>query len=280
MAHTDSNQFWFTPDQRLGFQHFRYEKRHVYPPRVQDEYVVVACLAGQVTVTEDDRVEKLQPGEVLIGNSRQWRGSSYGAGGPCEGLTLIVDRRSVQALVRELGDQRFREAVVPVFPGTHQLPCLTRIVEDVLAELQGSDAGRTQVLQLLANELLIRSIRSWPRLCAEQLASTDRVLTRRHYVLALDYMQCHGKSDFSMQALSSAVGLSVAEFTRLFRRATGTTPLATYNRLLIDNAVIALQNGVASIKEIAGELQFDSVSHFSSLFRKLTGHSPSELRRT
>ena len=230
--------------------------------------------------SEQDRIEKLTPGEVLIGNSRQWRGSSYGETGTCEGLTLIVNRRSLQALMRDLGDPRFHEAVVPVFPGTQKLPCLMRIVEDVLTELQGDGAGRTQILELLASELLIRSMRSWPEVLVQELASTDRVLTRRHYVVALDYMQRHGKSDFSIQDLSSSVGLSMGEFTRLFKRSTGCTPLATYNRLLIESATRALQNGVSSIKEIAGALQFDSVSHFSSLFKKVTGRSPSEARRS
>ena len=40
MTRTDPNQFWFRPDQRLGFQHFRYEQCHKYPFRIQDEYVV------------------------------------------------------------------------------------------------------------------------------------------------------------------------------------------------------------------------------------------------
>jgi AraC-like DNA-binding protein len=278
MDYTAPNHFWFTPDQRLGFQHFHYERRHVYPARVQDEYVIVICVAGTIEVSEGSRVERLFPGEVLIGNSRQWRASRYGGTGNCKGLTLIASRRSVQALLCELGDSRFQNSVVPVFPGTYKLHGVLRIAEDVLMELESNHAGRAQVLELLASEVLIRSIRSWPEIRIEELASTDRVLARRHYVSALDYMQSHGKIDFSMQGLSAAIGLSIGEFTRLFRSSTGTTPLATYNRLLIDRALVALQNGVGSIKEVAYALQFDSASHFSSLFKKVTGRSPSEAR--
>jgi AraC family transcriptional regulator len=73
-------------------------------------------------------------------------------------------------------------------------------------------------------------------------------------------------------------GASCEEFTRLFRKSTTTTPLSTYNRLLIDRANDLLQAGANSVKEVTATLHFDSVSHFSSLYKKLTGHSPSTVQ--
>src|SRR5215831_17912271 len=125
------NYFWFTPDQRLGFQRFNFRRQHVYPSRLQDEYVIVFCMAGEVTVAEGDRVEHLYPGEVLIGNSRQWRTSRYGEKDHCEGLSLIASRRVLQSALRDLGDDRFESSVVPIFPGTTRVPGLSRIAEDI-----------------------------------------------------------------------------------------------------------------------------------------------------
>jgi AraC-like DNA-binding protein len=272
------NQFWFTPDQRLGFQRFRHTRRHIYPSRIQDEYVIVLCMAGRVTVAEGDRVEQLHPGDVLVGNSRQWRTSRYGEKEPCEGLSLIVSRRVLQTALRHLGDDRFEKSIVPVFPGTVRVPGLSRIAEDVLAELEGSMAGRSRILEVLAEQLLVRSLRTWPVVDVQRLDGTDRVLSRRHFVAALDYMQARGKNDFTLQGLCDYVGLSVAEFTRLFRRSSASTPLTTYNRLLIGRAVDAFRAGADSVKEVAYVLGFESPSHFTSLFRKVTGISPSQAR--
>jgi AraC-like DNA-binding protein len=275
---TPPNHFWFTPDQRLGFQRFKHKRQHVYPSRLQDEYVIVLCMSGRVTVAEGDRVEQLHPGEVLIGNSRQWRTSCYGEKEPCEGLSLIASRRSLQSALRHLGDDRFEKSIVPVFPGTVRVPGLSRIAEDVLAELGDSQAGRSRILEVLAEQLLVRSLRSWPVVEVQRLDGTDRVLSRRHFVAGLDYMQARSKSEFTLQGLCENVGLSVAEFTRLFRRCTASTPLATYNRLLIGRAVEAFRDGANSVKEVAYVLGFESPSHFTSLFRKVTGLSPSEVR--
>lgn len=272
------NYFWFTPDQRLGFQRFKHQRQHIYPLRLQDEYVIVLCMDGRVTVAEGDRVEQLFPGEVLIGNCRQWRTSRYGEKEPCEGLTLIASRRALQSALGYLGDDRFEKSIVPVLPGTVKVPGLLRIAEDVLAELAGSQVGRSRLLEMLAEQLLVQSLRCWPVVEVQQLDATDRVLSRRHFVAALDYMQACAKSEFTLQGLCEHVGLSVAEFTRLFRRSSGRTPLATYNRLTIGRAVEAFRDGADSVKEVAYGLGFESPSHFTSLFRKVTGLSPSQAR--
>jgi AraC-like DNA-binding protein len=272
------NYFWFTPDRQVGFQHFRYDRKFIYPARVQDEYVIVFCLAGEVFVSEGERVEKLLPGEILIGNSQQWRSSRYGGEGNCEGLTLVVSRRSVQAALRDLGDPRFESSIIPVFLGKREFRVFFRVAEDAIAELRGSEVGRSHVLEALGRQMLVRSLRSWRSVDVQRPGISDRVLARRHYVSALDYMQSRGKNEFSMQGMCDQVGLSVGEFTRLFRRCTASTPLATYNRLLMHRALVALQSGAGSIKEVAHSLGFDSASHFTVLFRKTTGHAPSQIR--
>ena len=267
------NFFWFTQGQELGFQHFRYARPFVYPRRIQDEYVIVLCFEGTVYVREGDRTECLQPGEVLIGNSRQWRTSRYGQ---CQGLSLVVNRSVVIDALRDLGDNRFGDGVVPVFGGTRR-PGLTRIAEDALTELHSNAAGRGQMLEALGREILIRSLRDWREVSAVQLPAPNRVLIRRHYIAALDYMQSCGKSDFSVKRMCEAVGLSAPEFAKLFRSSTGTSALTMYNRLLVDRAQSALANGAGSVKEVAYSLGFDSMSHFAVLFRKFTGKSPSRL---
>jgi AraC-like DNA-binding protein len=270
------NFFWFTQAQELGFQHFRYDRPFLYPPCIQDEYVVVLCFEGEICVHEGDRTERLLPGDVLIGNSRQWRNSRYGASGQCEGLTLVANRKVVTNALRDLGDDRFVDGVVPVFEGTSRSR-LSRIADEVLGELHGNAAGRPQMLEALGREILFRSLRDWPRITAVHLGALERVLSRRRYVAALDYMQFSGKTDFSVKRMCQSVGLSAPEFSKLFRASTGKSPLTMYNQLLVERAKSALADGAGSVKEVAYSLGFHSMSHFTVLFRKFTGKSPTQL---
>jgi AraC-like DNA-binding protein len=90
-------------------------------------------------------------------------------------------------------------------------------------------------------------------------------------------MQTCAKSEFSLDRLSHRIGLAPAEFSRLFRASTGQTPLRVYNELIISQAEAELVHA-QSIKEVVYKLGFQSPSHFTALYRKVKGHSPSELR--
>ncbi|HBY59393.1 MAG TPA: hypothetical protein DEH78_06195 [Solibacterales bacterium] len=269
------NRFWFTESRQLGFQRFRYERTVSYPARLQEEYVVVLCLRGTLHVVEEGASHTLRPGDVLIGNSFQWRASEYGAQGGCEGLSLIAS----PPLVRRACAMPAGEApgVAPIFRGVRDGAALKRVAEDALSELDSVHPARGELLDALGRELLIRAVRLWREPSAGQ-AGGARMLPRRHFVSAIDYMQTRGKSEFAVEKMCADIGLNSADFNRLFRNCTGRTPLHVYNSLLAARARQALETGEGSVKEVSYGLGFGSPSQFTSFFRRLTGHSPTECR--
>jgi AraC-like DNA-binding protein len=257
------NLFWSNEKKTLGFQHFLHHRRVAYPARLQDENVFVLCLEGSLTVTESGVMTKVRDGELFAGNSHCWRNSEYGAEGVCEGLTLIISPKLLPANA--------------YFGPLRAAPELRRLAEDVLAELGGKQPGKNELLEALANEFLVRAKRLFPVFERPAPPSKRRLLSRRHFVQALDYMQSSPKNCFSLEGLSHSVGVTPAVFSRLFHGSTGKTPLRVYNQLLIEQADAALLRAT-SIKEVAYNLGFQSPSHFTSLYRKVTGYSPSEMR--
>lgn len=257
------NLFWSNARKTLGFQHFSHHRRVAYPARLQDENVFVFCLGGSFTVTESGVTTKVREGQLFAGNSHCWRNSEYGAEGACEGLTLILSPKLLPPNAH--------------FGPLREAPELRRLAEDVLAELSGNQPGKSELLEAMATEFLVRATRLFPKLEHPAPMARRRLLSRRHFVHALDYMQSAPKNRFSLEGLSHSVGVTAAVFSRLFHESTGQTPLRVYNQLLIEQAETALVRA-ASIKEVAYELGFQSPSHFTSLYRKVTGYSPSEMR--
>ncbi|HYP14932.1 MAG TPA: AraC family transcriptional regulator [Bryobacteraceae bacterium] len=270
------NRFWFTESQQIGFQQFNYKRRILYPARLQEEYNIVLCLKGSLDVTEADIAYKLVAGQALIGNSLQWRHSQYGGNGPCEGLSLIVSPRIMRRACA-FEASRVGEAI-PVFRGLRDARELIRVAEEAKQELNSKEPGKNEMLDALGRELLIRSLRLWREEPSFISCEALRLLPRRYYVSALDFMQSKGKSDFAVESMCSHIGLNSGDFNRLFRNCTGQTPLQVYNQLLIERAQNALRSGSFSVKEIAYELGFGSPSQFTAFFRRLTGTSPTEER--
>ncbi|MZQ83213.1 AraC family transcriptional regulator [Paenibacillus sp. 5J-6] len=74
-------------------------------------------------------------------------------------------------------------------------------------------------------------------------------------------------------------GMSRTTFFSRFRSITGVSPSEYMLNLKLESAKISLETTSLSIKEIAAHLQFYDEFHFSKLFKKKFGLSPSAFRR-
>lgn len=78
--------------------------------------------------------------------------------------------------------------------------------------------------------------------------------------------------------VAAAVGLSPSHLQHLFKEQTGLSPYQYHLQLKIHRAGELLRGSDLPVKQIAQILQFRSVYHFSTLFKKKTGVSPSGWR--
>ncbi len=93
--------------------------------------------------------------------------------------------------------------------------------------------------------------------------------------LALDLMHSFDLAEpFDLSGLSTKVGLSQNHLNRLFRQDLQSTPTQYWDRLRIEHALHRLLQPGARIKEIAIELGFNHLSHFSKWFKRHTGKTP------
>lgn len=83
----------------------------------------------------------------------------------------------------------------------------------------------------------------------------------------------------SLDRLARIAGLSVAEFARRFRAATGESPHAYLTRRRIERAQDLLRHEAAlPLADLAVMLGFADQAHFSRRFRQVTGTTPSRFR--
>ena len=101
-----------------------------------------------------------------------------------------------------------------------------------------------------------------------ELADTAEQLVREHYT-----------QKFSLDALADAVHVDKSYLLRTFKKMKGTTLLAFHNQLRCEAAKELLTQPELPIAHIASSVGFVSPAHFSQIFKKYIGTSPSEYRK-
>ena len=95
---------------------------------------------------------------------------------------------------------------------------------------------------------------------------------------AARYIEIHSAEKFSLRALSEALFVNGSYLLRLFRSRTGQTLLGYHNRVRCDRAQALLRDTGLSISEVGEAVGFVSSAHFSHVFKKTTGMTPTEFR--
>jgi AraC family transcriptional regulator len=170
-------------------------------------------------------------------------------------------------------------------PDDVDLPCLLSFQDPVCRELMLSMLAEAQVHGLAsrmymeaAAVVLVRRLLS---LAHGRTAAAPRsglpagVLTRAKAFLHDEMSRNPGVAE-----LSAAVGMNVHHFSRMFKRSTGLAPHQYLGNIRLERAKSMLADGRSPIIDIAFEIGYANPSQFSAFFRKRTGLSPSEFRRT
>ncbi|CAN7176634.1 AraC family transcriptional regulator [Paenibacillus sp. LjRoot153] len=92
----------------------------------------------------------------------------------------------------------------------------------------------------------------------------------------ISYINEHYMLELTLPMLARRAGMSVGYFTVLFKKMTGKTLMSYLYALRIEKAKIMFLQTDLLAKEIASRVGFVDYFHFSKVFKKKTGYTPSE----
>lgn len=136
-------------------------------------------------------------------------------------------------------------------------------------------ASDSQQEQLLGHNLFLQFVIS--NLCPTE-APPETDTGSPDIQEAAAYIHAHLLEDLSIDTIARQINLSPARFKVKFKEQMGITPHAYILSLKIDTAKNLLKNPEASITQIAHMLNFSSSNHFSAVFKKYAGCTPSHYK--
>jgi len=128
-----------------------------------------------------------------------------------------------------------------------------------------------------AKALLIETPRAWQAgfaIVPLKTEHSDDGISR-----AQEWLHQNFHQTFPLQAPANRVGMSLRNFVRRFKQATGDSPLIYLQKLRVAAAKRLLEGDHRSTQEISGAVGYQDVAFFRGLFQRHTGVSPGEYRR-
>jgi transcriptional regulator GlxA family with amidase domain len=96
---------------------------------------------------------------------------------------------------------------------------------------------------------------------------------------AQEWLHENFRRTFSLEAPARRVGMSLRNFVRRFKQATGDSPLIYLQKLRVAAAKRLLEGDHRTVQEISDAVGYQDVAYFRQLFQRHTGASPSAYRR-
>jgi AraC family transcriptional regulator len=118
--------------------------------------------------------------------------------------------------------------------------------------------------------------------CTVLVAHDDaphRGLNPRSMARVVIYIEENLGESLTLGTLAAVACVSRFHFARMFRLATGYSPMAYVLRRRVERARVQLPQGYQKISDLAAELGFCDQSHFTRIFRRMTGFTPREYAR-
>jgi len=95
---------------------------------------------------------------------------------------------------------------------------------------------------------------------------------------ASEYIETHFREKFSLQKMADTLYVNGSYLLRAFKKYKGYTPLAYHNLIRCERAKELLAHTGEEVSEIGEMVGFVTSAHFSHVFRKTEGCTPSEYR--
>ena len=103
---------------------------------------------------------------------------------------------------------------------------------------------------------------------------------RREIALVKSYVCDHLSEELSIVRIGEVAGMSESRFSHVFKEETGISFMEYVGMVRMEKARELLQNTDLRINEIAEQIGIANPNYFSAQYKKRTGQSPNEFRRS
>lgn len=254
-----------------------------FPWHWHDEVELTLVLAGEIDYRVNDSQYLLQAGEGLFCNSDALHTGSRVNGADCDYISLTFHPR----LLGGFDGSLIREKYVDSLVGNSALSSLRlsseegwqrRSLEGV-REIYRLSQKRPETYELEVQRLLLGIWGDLYRHWEDQGPSTTDPEKIQRLRVILSYLHENYGEKVTLEDVARQVGLCKSECCRFFKRQMNQSLFEYLLDYRIGRSLPLLQEGGATVAEVASQVGFSNPAYFSKVFRSRMKRSPREYQK-
>ena len=154
---------------------------------------------------------------------------------------------------------------------------LNNLINLFIEETINKQPGYQFILENINLQITINILRTIDCNCNHNL-KMKTYCEKKTIKRVINYLKNNYNQDFSLEDIADFASYSPFHFIRIFKAETGKTPFDYLLDIKIDESKKLLKNSGKPITDICFDSGFNNRSHFSAVFKRKTGYSPSQYR--
>ncbi len=153
---------------------------------------------------------------------------------------------------------------------------ISDLFEKMYLEYKQMNRGYPDIIRAYLIEVIVKIFRYMPESTGKDFAGRNTELVRK----AIEYMKLNYRSEISLSDLALRSFISKNYFSRLFKEVTGTNVSDYIQYLRTEKACSLLKTTDMKVADVAEQTGFADMKFFYEVFKKITGKTPGEYRKT
>ncbi len=265
--------------------YYEFDKNFVFEGESHDFWEMTYVDRGRVSVCRDDEEITLGQGEIIFHRPMEFHSIRALDSAPnffvvsfvCNSPAMQYFEKYHAVLDKTL--KNFISAIIKEAEQTYVIPkndtSLNKLNKKSTAPIGGEQLIKTYLEQLLI--FLIRGITK----TGEASVFPTKESMESHLVTSIkELIRENIEHNLRVEEICARIGYSKSYLSSLFRGQTGTTITGYSTRVKIDVAKRMIREDRLNFAQISDKLSFDNPQYFSRVFKRVTGMSPTEFKRS
>lgn len=269
----------------VTIHYYEFDKTFDFVGEKHNFWEIVYVDSGSVKITHDNKEDTLSQGEIIFHKPNEFHSiKSYNSSPNIFVISFVCKSSAMQCFegykTRLDNDLKpFISSIVKEANDTYVLP-KNNIALNKLKLKENIKFGGEQLIKTYLEQLLILLIRKMTEKNNVTIFPAKENMENHLTTEIKTYIKNHLHERIKVENICSAFGYSKSYLSTIFKEQCGFSLAKYYNELRIKEAKSLIQEGNKNFAEISDLLTFDNPQYFTRVFKRITGLTPSEFKKT